>query len=410
MPSLDRIAVVGASLAGQRAVESLRRLGHAGPIVLIGEEAHAPYDRPPLSKQLLAGEWEPARLQLSSVEELRALDVELRLGQRATGLDLEARTVELADGDAVPFDGLIIATGARPRTLPAAPDLQGLHTLRTLDDALAIRDALQQGARLVVVGAGFIGSEVAATARGWAADVTLVEALPVPFQRVLGEDMGLRCADLHRRNGIDLRLGVAVDAIEGDARVEQVRLSDGAVIQADLVVVGIGVTPNTEWLEGSGLQLDNGVVCEETLRAADAVYAAGDVARWPHPLFGELVRIEHWTNATEQAHAAARNLLAGEGEAQPFASVPYFWSDQYDAKILLLGRTTGADEVRVVHGDLDALQFVALYRRADRLIGAFTINLARRFVAYRALIQRGAAWHEALEFAAGVEDRAHAER
>ena len=410
MAALDRIAVVGASLAGQRAVESLRRLGHAGPIVLIGEEAHAPYDRPPLSKQLLAGEWEPERLQLSSVEELRALDIELRLGERATGLDLQARTVELAGGAAVPFDGLIIATGARPRTLPAAPDLEGLHTLRTLDDGLAIRDALRQGARLVVVGAGFIGSEVAATARGRGADVTLVEALPVPLGRVLGEEMGLRCAELHRRNGIDLRLGVAVDAIEGDNRVEQVRLSDGAVIEADLVVVGIGVTPNTEWLEGSGLELADGVVCDATLRAADGVYAAGDVARWPHPLFGEAVRIEHWTNAAEQAHTAARNLLAGEGEAQPFASVPYFWSDQHDAKIQLLGRAAAADEVRVVHGDLDALRFVALYRRADRLLGAFTINLARRLVAYRALIQRRATWHEALEFAAGVEDRATAER
>ena len=407
MPRLNQIVVVGASLAGLRSVEGLRRLGHEGAIVLIGEERRAPYDRPPLSKQLLAGEWELERVQLRSDEELRDLDVELRLGERATGLDLGARTVQL-EGDRVPFDGLIIATGARPRTLPGAPDLEGLHTLRTVEDSLAIGEALGARPRVVVVGAGFIGSEVAATASRRGADVTVVEALPVPLRRVLGDAIGMRCAELHRRHGVELRLGVGVDAIEGESRVERVRLSDGTQLDADLVVVGIGVQPNSEWLEGSGLELDDGVVCDATLRAAEGVYAAGDVARWPHALFGETIRVEHWTNASEQGYAAARNLLAPDGEAEPFAAVPYFWSDQYDAKLQLVGRAAGADELRVVHGDLDALRFVALYRREERLLGAFTINLARRFVPYRGLIARGASWAEALEFAAAIEDRANA--
>jgi NADPH-dependent 2,4-dienoyl-CoA reductase/sulfur reductase-like enzyme len=406
VPSLDRIVVVGASLAGLRAVESLRGLGHVGALTLVGAEPHLPYDRPPLSKQLLAGEWEPGRVQLRSAEHLAGLGVELRLGEQAAALDLDARAVALAGGDRVPFDGLIVATGARPRMLPGAPDLEGLHTLRTLDDALAIREALDRGERLVVVGAGFIGSEVAATASTRGADVTLVEALPVPLGRVLGEEMGIRYAELHRRNGVDLRLGVGVEAIEGAEHVEEVRLSDGTTIEADLVVVGIGVQPNTEWLAGSELELDDGVVCDATLRAAPDVYAAGDVARWPHPLFGGLDRVEHWTNAAEQGHAAARNLLAGEDEAEPFGAVPYFWSDQHGSKLQLLGRAAGADELRVVHGDLDALRFVALYRRGERLLGAFTIDLAPRFVTYRALIQGGATWDEALEFAATVEDRA----
>ncbi len=400
----QHIVIVGASLAGLRAAESLRRLGHEGSIVLVGEESHAPYDRPPLSKQLLAGEWDAERVQLRSVEDLVERDIELRLGVAAVSLDLRAQRVELDDGSSLDYDGLVIATGARPRTLPGAPDLEHVHTLRTIDDALAIRRALEGGARLVVVGAGFIGAEVAATARTRGAEVALVEALPVPLGRVLGEEMGLVCADLHRAHGIDLRLGVGVEAIEGETQVEGVRLGDGSTIAADLVVIGIGVQPNTEWLEGSGLTLNDGVLCDETLRAAESVYAIGDVARWPHPLFDEVVRIEHWTNAAEQAHAVAQNLLAEPGEEEAFAAVPYFWSDQYDAKIQLLGRAADADEMRVVHGDVDELRFVALYRRGERLLGAFTISMIPRFVPYRALIQRQAGWDEALAFARSLEE------
>ncbi len=386
-------------------MESLRRLGYTESIILIGEEPHRPYDRPPLSKQFLAGEWEPSRLELPSGQGLDDPDIDLRLGERASSLDLSQRTVGLASGSSVAFDGLIIATGARPRTFPDAPDLAGLHTLRTIEDSLAIRRALAAGARLVVVGAGFIGSEVAATARRSGTDVTLVEALPVPLSRVLGREVGLRCADLHRRHGVDLRLGVGVKAIEGEGRVERVRLSDETAIEAELVVVGIGVRPNTEWLEGSGLVLDDGVVCDETLRADDEIFAAGDVARYPSPLGGS-ERIEHWTNATAQGHAAAENLLAAPGEARPFAAVPYFWSDQYDVKIQLLGRTGGADEVRIVHGDPEGLRFVALYRAGDRLLGVVTFDMARSFVPYRALLSRGASWEEALVQAAKIETSA----
>ncbi len=399
----ERIVIVGASLAGLRAAESLRRLGHEGSIVLVGDEPHAPYDRPPLSKQLLAGDWDAERIELRSAEELGENAIELRTGAAATGLEVGAHRVELEDGSSLDYDALIIATGARPRTLPGAADLEGVHTLRTIEDSLAIREALRGGARLVVVGAGFIGGEVAASARVLGADVSIVEVLPVPLGRVIGEEMGGICADLHRSHEVDLRLGVGVEGFEGDSHVEAVRLSDGSTIDADLVVVGIGIQPNTEWLEGSGLTLDDGVVCDEMLRAAEGVYAIGDVARWPHALFERVVRLEHWTNAAESAHAAAANILAEPGEGQPFGPVPYFWSDQYQAKIQLLGEGAWADEVRVVHGNVEDFRFVALYRRGDRLLGAFTISLPRSFVQYRTLLQQRASWDEALALAAARE-------
>lgn len=399
----DRILIVGASLAGLRAAESLRRLGFEGALTLAGAEPHLPYDRPPLSKQLLAGDWDLTRIELRSAEELAEREIELRTGLAATALDTAAHRVDFGDGPSLEYDALIIATGARPRALAGAEDLDGVYTLRTIEDSLALRDELSEGRRLVVVGAGFIGGEVAATARHRGVDVTIVEALPVPLARVLGEEMGNVCADLHRAHGVDLRLGVGVEGFEGSPRVTGVRLSDGTTIGADVVVVGIGVQPNTEWLEGSGLTLDNGVVCDEMLRAAEDVYAIGDVARWPHPLFDEMVRLEHWTNAAESAHAVAENMLAEPGAQQPVGAVPYFWSDQYDAKIQLLGEGADADEVRVVHGGMDELRFVALYRRGERLLGAFTISLPRSFVQYRALLQRRASWEEALALAAEHE-------
>jgi NADPH-dependent 2,4-dienoyl-CoA reductase/sulfur reductase-like enzyme len=403
MPHPERVLIVGASLAGLRAAESLRRLGYEGALTLVGDEPHLPYDRPPLSKQLLAGDWDLTRIELRSAEELAEREIELRTGVAATHLDTAARRVDLDDGTSLDYDALVIATGARPRTLPGSSDLEGVYTLRTIEDSLALRSELSGGARLVVVGAGFIGGEVAATARRRGAEVTIVEALPVPLERVLGEEMGNVCANLHRAHGVDLRLGVGVEGFEGGSRVEAVKLGDGTSVEADAVVVGVGVQPNTEWLSDSGLTLDDGVLCDETLRAADGVYAIGDVARWPHALFDEVVRLEHWTNAAESAHGAAENILAEPGEAQPFGAVPYFWSDQYDAKIQLLGEGAGADEVRVVQGSVEDFQFVALYRRGVRLLGAFTISLARSFVLYRALLQERASWDEAIALAEAHE-------
>ncbi|HKA93022.1 MAG TPA: FAD-dependent oxidoreductase [Acidimicrobiia bacterium] len=395
------IVAVGASLAGLRAVETLRREGYDGRLVLVGAESHLPYDRPPLSKELLAGEWEPDQIALRK-QPYDDLDLDLRLGRRATGLDIENRVVELDGGDALGFEGLVVATGARPRTLPGTPALDGIFVLRTLDDCLSIRARLDARPRVVVIGAGFIGSEVAATCRGRGLDVTVLEMLATPLERAVGPVVGDACGRLHHRHGVDLRCGVTVAGFEGTERVEKVRLTDGSTIEADVVVVGVGVVPETRWLESSGLELDNGVVCDETCLAAPGVVAAGDVARWPNPLFdGERMRVEHWTNATEQGVAAARRLLVDDAAAaEPFAPVPFVWSDQYDVKIQVVGSIRGDDEVAVVDGSLDEHRFVALFGRGGRLVGALGFSRPRLVMQYRRLIADRASWDDALAHAA----------
>ncbi len=323
------------------------------------------------------------------------------MGHRAVGLDVATRTVAMDDGSAVTADGILIATGARCRELPTG-GLEGIHTLRSLDDCLALRAALDSTPRrVVVVGAGFIGAEVAATARGRGLEVTVVEALPVPLGRILGDEIGTVCAEVHRDHGVDLRLGVGVDGFAGGGagRVEQVNLGDGTSVDADVVVVGIGVIPNTDWLEGSGLDLDDGVVCDETCLAAPGIVAAGDVARWPNRLFGETMRVEHWDNAIEQGLHGARRLLAAEGEARPYTPVPWFWSDQYDRKIQLAGRVRPDDEVRIITGSTGERRFAALYGRAGRLVGVLGFNRPRHVMKYRNLIARSASFEEALALA-----------
>jgi NADPH-dependent 2,4-dienoyl-CoA reductase/sulfur reductase-like enzyme len=396
------IVVVGASLAGLRAAEEVRHEGHTGPVIIIGEELHAPYDRPPLSKQLLAGTWDVARIHHHAPDALDTLGLEFRLGRRATSLDLESRLVRTDDGDEVHFDGLIVATGTVARPLPGTEGLPAVHNLRTLDDCLAIRHALTSAgerARVVVIGAGFIGSEVAATCHGLGAEVTVVEALPTPLGRVLGDEMGAACATLHRAAGVTLRTGVGVDRVTarpgGDPPVV-VHLGDGTDLGADVVVVGIGVVPTVGWLEGSGLRLDNGVVCSETLFAGDRVVAAGDVARWTHAGLGEELRVEHWTNAAEGGAAAARNLLAGSAAAEAYDPVPFFWSDQYSTKIQVIGLPGPEDEVVVVEGSVEEGKLVALYRRGDRLRAALAFSRPRHLMAYRPLLAAGASFEEAL--------------
>jgi 3-phenylpropionate/trans-cinnamate dioxygenase ferredoxin reductase component len=406
-----RIVVVGGSLAGLRAAEELRHQGFDGTVTVVGDEIREPYDRPPLSKQVLAGAWPVERTALTVMhpDGLAGLDLDWRLGVRATGLDLTSRRVLLAGGGDVPFDGLVVATGAAPRELPGTETLAGVHTLRTLDDSLAIRAALDGGVRrVVVVGAGFIGAEVAATCRTAGCDVTILEALPVPLGRALGDEMGAVMGELHRDHGVDLRLGIGVAGFEGGDRVTHVRLADDTLVDADIVVVGIGVTPNTGWLEGSGLALDDGLVCDATTRATPGVVAAGDVARWPSHRFGELMRVEHWDNAIAMGEHAARRLLADlagdpaddPASTAPYDPVPWFWSDQYDRKIQLAGRSAGADEVRIVDGAIEERRFVALYRQGDRLVGVLAMNRPRLLVTYRGLVERGAAWDEALAQAA----------
>ena len=397
------VSIVGASLAGYWAAETLRRDGFEGRISLIGDEPHAPYDRPPLSKKFLAGDLDDDRLPLTTAEKLANLGLEMRLGCRATGLDVATRTLEV-DGVAEPYDGLLIATGARCRNLPGTVGLAGVHTLRTRDDAKAIRDALANGARrVVVVGAGFIGAEVASTAIGRGAEVTMVEALEAPFGRVLGVEMGAVMADVHRRHGVDLRTGVGVDEVLGDDRLAGVRLADGATLEADLLVVGIGVVPNTDWLEGSGLTLDDGVVCDETCLAAPDVAAAGDVARWPNPRYGEVMRVEHWDNAVQQGVHAARRLLQSDEEATPYAPVPWFWTDQYDRKVQLAGRPHTDDEVRVVAGSTAEHRFAAFYGRDGRFTAALGMNRPRQVMQSKGLLDAGASWDEALAFASAWE-------
>lgn len=396
---VQRLVVVGASLAGLRAVEAARREGFTGTITLIGAEDHLPYDRPPLSKAVLHGEAEVAPF----VDEagFAELEVDLRLGAPATGLDTQRRLVTLAGGDVVEYDALVIATGATPRPWPGIEDLENVHALRTAEDAEAVRAALDAGATTVVVGAGFIGSEVASAARRRGLPVTVVEAMELPLTRSIGPEAGEVCARLHRAAGTDLRLGVGVDRIESHAgRATGVLLADGSLLPADLVVVGTGVLPNTAWLEGSGLTLherDRGVVCDAQLwTGVPGVYAAGDVAHSPNPLFdGQVMRLEHWTNAAEQGAAAGRHAIAPD-QAEDLAAVPYFWSDWYSSRIQFVG-TPVAEEVRVVEPEPE--HFLALYRRGDRLVGTLTVNGQRRIMKYRRQIAERGSWEDAVAFA-----------
>ena len=304
------------------------------------------------------------------------------------------------DGVAERFDGLLIATGAQCRALPGTGHLAGVHTLRTLDDCLAIRAALEGvPRRLVVVGAGFIGSEVASVAVDRGVEVTMVEALPVPLVRVLGAEIGTTMADLHRSHGVDLRCGVGVVELVGEDRVRAATLDDGSVIEADMVVVGIGVVPNTDWLESSGLHLDDGVCCDVTCLAAPDVTAAGDVARWTHPRYGRSVRVEHWDNAVEQGIHAARRLLQTDEEATAYAPVPWFWSDQYDRKIQVAGLTHPDDEVRMVTGSPEEGRFTALYGSGGRFNAVFGMNRPRQVMQFKSLIDQEATWEEALAYA-----------
>ncbi len=396
MSGLHTIVIVGASLGGLRTAQALRRLGFGGRLVAIGEEKHLPYDRPPLSKEVLAGKWDVERTQLLRPED-EALAVEWRLGERAVGLDLAAREVMLEGGARVGYDALAIATGSSARRIPSTPPLAGIHVLRTLDDALALRAELDRSPRVAVIGAGFIGAEVAATCRGRGLEVAMVEALPAPLERGLGRELGDYVGRIHRDHGVDLRCGIGVKRFLGEGRVEGLELADGARIAADVVVVGIGSAPNTSWLGSSGLELADGVVCDASCRATRApnVVAVGDVARWPNARFGESMRIEHWTNATEQADHAAATLLAGENGAAPFVPVPFVWSDQYDRKLQIAGRIAAGDEARVVDGSLEEGRFVMAFGRGGLLTGVFGMNRPRVVLKLRGMIREGKAFADA---------------
>lgn len=390
----NSIGIIGASLAGLNAAVSLRQEGYTGRLTIIGDEARRPYDRPPLSKEVLRGDWSVERTDLSTAT---LSDVEWRLGCHAEKLDAATRTVGFSDGGTSSFDGIVIATGSTPRRLPGT-DIPGVHVLRTLDDAVALRDDIvRPGSRLVIVGGGFIGQEVAASARAMGLSVTMVEQI-APAAHVLGHDIAMVMADLHRHHGVDVRLGSAAAVFEGDNRLQRLHLSDGSTIEADVAVLGIGVVPNTSWLKGSGLTIDNGVVCDETCLAAPGIVAAGDVARWPNQRYGEFRRVEHWDNAVRQAEHAAKRLLAEAGGTNPgpYTPVPWFWSDQYGLKLQLVGSPVGHDEVRIVFGSAKAQKFVALYRRGDRLTAALGLSATGKLLRFRKLLECDPSWEEAL--------------
>ncbi|TAK68048.1 MAG: FAD-dependent oxidoreductase [Actinomycetota bacterium] len=374
MTSLRRVVVVGASAAGLTAVETLRREGYEGEVVVVGDETAHPYDRPPLSKQVLAGAWEADRVVLRKDDVIERLDARWVLGTRATGADIQAQQVTLSDGTTLGYDGLVIATGVGPRLLDSGHDLAGVHILRTLDHALALRAELRAAKALVVVGAGFLGAEVASVARDLGLTVTMVDPLEAPMVRQFGPVVGNFLADQHRARGVDVRCSTGVVGLEGrDGKVARVVLTDGTAVDADVVLVAIGSIPAVDWLADSGLSIVNGVECDEFCQAAPGVVAAGDVASWEHPQLGRL-RVEHRMNATEQGMAAAKTLL---GKGQPFAPVPYFWSDQYDLKLQAYGLPGSHADFQVVTGDPAAGKFAALYSVAGTTIAALSCNLPR---------------------------------
>jgi 3-phenylpropionate/trans-cinnamate dioxygenase ferredoxin reductase subunit len=389
MPVPRSIVIAGGGLAATRTVEEARRLGLDSRIIVVCAEPHAPYDRPPLSKQVLRGERQETPLR----EDWTGLDVELRLGRRAVALHPGDRTLLLDDGGTLDYDALVIATGARPRTLPGISG-DGAHVLRTLEDSHALAGDIRRTGRLTIVGGGLIGCEVAASARGLGAEVTLLELLPAPLARILGDRVAAEIARMHEDAGVRLLCGRSVVEARGEGPERELLLSDGTTVQAPVVLVGLGVLPDTGWLDGSGVEVDNGVVCDATGRtSADGVWAAGDAARWEHPLFRTHLRMEHWTSAADQGVAVARDLA---GDPSPLAEVPYFWSDQYGVKFQILGLPHPDDEVTFLRVGPAADKLLAVYGRDGAVTAVLGAGAPRWVLRMRPLIRDGAPYEQAL--------------
>ena len=396
--------MVGLSAAGLSAAETLRAEGYQGRLTLVGAEAHLPYDRPPLSKQVLAGQWPVERTGFRPADGYAELAAELVLGNAATGLRVAERAISLADGSELRYDGLLVATGLRPRRLPAVEGLDAAYVLRTLDDALALRAALTEPGveRVAVIGAGFLGTEIAASARGMGLDVVLIDPQPVPLGAQLGHEIGALAARLHAARGVEVLGGSGVQRVltAGGRRVTGVLLDGGRTVPAHVIVLAVGSVPETGWLAGSDLASGEGVLCDEYCRAAPGVFAAGDVAAWIDQRQGRRTRLEHRMHAIEQGAAAARNLLAEDsGAMMAFSPVPYFWSDQYDVKLQVVG--TAAADARLLlepgavepgSGLDDRGSFTAVYVRDDRVVGGLCWNRPARLPALRRLVATNAPW------------------
>jgi 3-phenylpropionate/trans-cinnamate dioxygenase ferredoxin reductase component len=373
MSSDETHVIVGASLAGAKAAETLRDEGFDGRVVLVGAEEERPYERPPLSKDYLRGEVGREKVYVHDEGFYAGHDIELRLGRIALRLDTARTRLELDDGERLSYDRLLLATGAEPRRLPVpGAELDGVFYLRSVRDSDALRDRLDRGGAVVVVGAGWIGAEVGASARQRGLEVTIVDPAAVPLERVLGAEVGAIYRDIHTDHGVRMLMGTGVEAFEGDGAVERVRTNDGRVVDCDFVVVGVGVQPRTALAAEAGLAISNGILVDEHLRAnAPGVFAAGDVANAQHPFYGEPIRVEHWANALNQAPAAARNML---GKSASYDRLPYFFSDQYDVGMEYSGFARGCDRV-VLRGDPAAREFVAFWLYEDRVMAGMNVNV-----------------------------------
>jgi 3-phenylpropionate/trans-cinnamate dioxygenase ferredoxin reductase subunit len=382
--------IVGASLAGAKAAETLRAAGFDGRVVLVGAEDERPYERPPLSKDYLRGEVDREKVYVHGEGFYSEHDIELRLGTTAVDLNASRKELTLDDGDRLSYDRLLLATGSEPRrlTIPGA-DLDGVLYLRSVHDSDLLRERLDRGGAVVVVGAGWIGAEVAASARQRGLEVTVIEPASVPLERVMGTEVGAIYRDIHTEHGVQMLMGTGVEAFEGDEAVERVRTSDGRVVECDFVVVGVGVQPRLQLAAQAGLDVDNGILVDEHLETSvPGVFAAGDVANARHPFYGERIRVEHWANALHQGPAAARNML---GQTVPFDRLPYFFSDQYEVGMEYSGFARDWDRV-VFRGDLASREFIAFWINDERVVAGMNVNVwdvndpIRRLISERVIV------------------------
>jgi NADPH-dependent 2,4-dienoyl-CoA reductase/sulfur reductase-like enzyme len=387
--------IVGASVAGIATADALRKNGYRAPIRVLDALSVVPHNKPPLSKQALDPGHDDARLALRPQSYFTGLQIELMLGRRAVALSAGGPRIHLDDGPPLDADDVVLATGAAPRPLPGGQAMPGVHVIRSLPDAAALRRSLDGGPRVVIAGCGFIGAETAAAARKRGLEVTVAELAPHPFEALVGREPAAALTRLHREHGVRLLAGAGVAGVEGAGRVQAVLLADGRRLPADVLVLGLGVLPSVGWLAGSGIRLGPGIVCDRYGRTSvPHVWAAGDAAAWPDPFSGEPRRIEHWTTAQQHGTSVGHNI-ARPDDVQTVPAVPYFWSDQYGSRMQSLGWLDSPDEIRCVHGDWDAAEFVAVYRRGDRVAGAFGLNAARQLMPWRIKIEKRVRWSDA---------------